>query len=232
MPSLSFPPGEAVGTLEWLGSERGAAPALAAGVVNVPAEAKITLDVMLIDSVQRTDGPDRAFHSSVSIKRRGADGPVEFVAEDSESWEITGSRRPVDLGFLRHLPADGITNLHLRSPIIAGSFDSVTHLAPGLRRLYLAITDLSDDAIATIGALHGLTHLQTWGNQFTDRGVQQLAALTKLEGLYLEEETLSAAAFDFAVNLPHLSRLGVQDVPITEVELAELRRRLPGVSVH
>lgn len=105
-----------------------------------------------------------------------------------------------------------ITNLHLRSPIIAWSFDSVRHLAPGRRRLHLAITDLSDDAIATIGALHGLAHLQTWGNQFTDRGVQQLAALTKLESLYLEEETLSAAAFDFAVNLPHLSRLGVQDV--------------------
>ncbi len=49
--------------------------------------------------------------------------------------------------------------------------------------------------------------------------------------VYLEEETLSAAAFDFTVSLPHLSHLGVQDVPLTEVELAELRRRLPDVGV-
>jgi hypothetical protein len=62
--------------------------------------------------------------------------------------------------------------------------------------------------------------------------VQQLAALTSLQSLYLEEETLSAAAFNFAVSLSHLSRLGVQDVPLTEVELAELRRRLPGVNVQ
>jgi hypothetical protein len=232
MPSLSFPPGQAVGTLEWLGSESAAAPVLATGAVTVPDEAEITLDVMLIESVRRTDGPDRAFHSSISIKRRGTDGPVEFVAEDSESWEITGSRRPVDLGFLRHLPADSITNLHLGSPIIAGSFDSVTHLAPGLRRLYLAVTDLSDDAVAAIGALHGLVYLQSWGNRFTDRGVQQLASLTKLESLYLEEETLSAAAFDFAASLPHLGRLGLQDVPVSDIELAELRRRLPNVDVR
>jgi len=59
--------------------------------VTVPAEAEITLDVMLIQSVRRTDGPERAFHSSVSIKRRGADGPVEFVAEDSESWKLRGA---------------------------------------------------------------------------------------------------------------------------------------------
>ena len=61
--------------------------------------------------------------------------------------------------------------------------------------------------------------------------MQQLAALTRLENLYLEEETLSAAAFDFAVSLPRLSALGVQDVSLTKAELAELRRRLHGVAV-
>ena len=53
----------------------------------------------------------------------------------------------------------------------------------------------------------------------------------RLESLYLEEETLSVAAFDFAAGLPHLARIGLQDVPITEVELAALRRRLPGVAI-
>ena len=108
----------------------------------------------------------------------------------------------------------------------------MTHLAPGLRSLYLAWADLEDDALAHVSKLEGLIYLQTWGNRFTDRGVQQLAALTRLESLYLEEEPLSAAAFDFVVGLPHLARLGLQDVPLTDAELADLRRRLPDVDVQ
>jgi hypothetical protein len=231
VPSLSFPPGQAVGTLEWLGSENGAAPVLASGTVTVPDGAEITLDVMVIESVRRTEGQSRAYHSTLRIQMHGANGPVEFATEDSESWEITGGIQPADLSFLRNLPADSITDLHLRAPILAESFAAITHLAPGLRRLYLAQADLTDEALLSVGTLHGLVYLQTWGNQFTDIGVQQLAALTKLESLYLEEETLSAAAFDFAASLPHLARLGIQDVPLTLADLAELRRRLPGVEI-
>jgi hypothetical protein len=234
MPSLSFPAGQAMGTLEWLGSDIGAAPVLATGVVTVPDGAEITLDVMVIDSVRKTAAQDSAIRSTLSIQRHLPDGSVESeVREDSdETWEITGSNQPADLSFLRQLPPDSITNLRLCAPIVAESFDAVTYLAPGLRRLYLARADLDDDALAHVSNLAGLIYLQAWGNRFTDRGVQQLAALTSLQDLHLEEETLSAAAFDFAVSLPHLTRLGVQDVPLTAGELAELRRRLPGVNVQ
>jgi hypothetical protein len=75
-------------------------------------------------------------------------------------------------------------------------------------------------------------YLQSWGNRFTDAGVQQLASLTRLESLYLEEETLSAAALDFAVSLPHLTHLGLQDVPLSAADLTELRQRLPSVDVQ
>ena len=231
MPNLTFPAGQAMGTLDWLGS--GAAPVLASGVVAVPDGVEVSLDVMVIESVRRTDAQDTV-HITLTTQRQNADGSVESQVRDDpeENWEITGGSQPADLSFLRQLPADSITALHLRAPILPGSFAAVTHLAPGLRKLYLAWADLSDDALTHISKLDGLIYLQSWGNRFTDRGVQQLAALTRLEGLYLEEETLSAAAFGFAVNLPHLSRLGVQDVPLTEVELAELRRRLPGVGVR
>jgi hypothetical protein len=73
--------------------------------------------------------------------------------------------------------------------------------------------------------------LQTWGNRFSDEGVQQLAPLSKLECLYLEEETLTAAAFGFAVGLPKLKRLGLMDVPLTSEERAGLKRLLPTVDV-
>jgi hypothetical protein len=189
--------------------------------------------VQVIESVRRVDGHG-AFHSTLTIKRLNADGSTASeVREDSaESWEITGSNQPADLSFLRQLPADSIAALYLRAPIVPESLAAVPHPAPGLRRLYLSWADLTDDALEHVSKLDGLTYLQTFGNRFTDRGVQQLAALTGLESLYLEEETLTAAAFDFAVHLPYLSRLGVQDVPLTEAELAELRRRLPNARVE
>lgn len=78
----------------------------------------------------------------------------------------------------------------------------------------------------------GLTYLQTWGNRFTDSGVEVLAQLEQLEHLYLEEETLSAHAFGFAQRLPRLGRLGLQDVPISDEELVGLRAALPGVRIE
>ena len=90
---------------------------------------------------------------------------------------------------------------------------------------------LGDDALRHVAQLRGLKYLQTYGNQFTDHSVKQLAALTELDHLYLEEETLSIAAFGFTRRLPKLARLGLQDVPLTEDEVAELRNLLPGVDV-
>jgi len=61
--------------------------------------------------------------------------------------------------------------------------------------------------------------------------VQVLAKLRLLESLYLEERSLSAAAFGFVHSLPRLKRLGLQDVPIKPDELAVLQAALPGVDV-
>jgi hypothetical protein len=231
VPNLIFPAGQAIGTLDWLGA--GAAPVLACGVVTVPDGAEISLNVRVIESVQKIDAQHRIFHTTTTLRRKNPDGSVESEVrhDPDESWQITGGVQPADLSFLRQLPADSITDLHLLAPILTGSFAAVTHLAPGLRKLYLARADLTDDALTHISKLDGLIYLQSWGNRFTDRGVQRLAALTRIESLYLEEETLSAAAFDFAVSLPHLSALGLQDVPLTKAELAELRRRLPRVAI-
>ena len=111
MPTLSFPPGQAMGTLGWLGSDTGTAPVLATGVVTVPDGAEITLDVRVIESVRKTAAQDRAIHGTLSIQRQLPDGSVESqVREDpDDSWEITGGSQAADLSFLRHLPADAKT---------------------------------------------------------------------------------------------------------------------------
>jgi hypothetical protein len=105
------------------------------------------------------------------------------------------------------------------------------HLSAGLRQLHLAWTDLTDQALPYIAQLRGLTYFQSFGNKFTSQGLQQLVSLKHLERLYLEEENLDYAAFDFVERLPRLRRLGVMDVPLSEEEITRLTERLPGVDV-
>jgi hypothetical protein len=203
MPVLEFPRDRIVGQLDWRGHWADeTGPVLATGRVEVPDDLEVGLNV-----------------SSVSGKER-----------HGSSWTVSGDGGPVDLSFLRDLPPGAIASLNL-SRVVPESLGVVTHLAPGLHHLYLSWSGLTDDAISVIASLLGLTHLQTFGNAFTAAGVQPLAALSKVEHLYLEEETLTVEAFRFVEKLPAPKRLGVMDVPMSPAELAVLKLRLPGVDV-
>ena len=193
-----------VGTLEWATSwaEHGG-PVLAHGDVEVPSDMRISLSVQPIASLEPAGGG-------------------VFVHKSDEV---------VDLAFLRDLPPDGIENLQLETVVTPGSWTALTHLAPGLRWLYVIRAEFPDDALSAIAELTGLEYLQCYGNRFTDAGVQCLASLRSIESLYLEEETLTANAFGFVTDLPRLRRLGLQDVRITDSELRSLQQQLPGVLV-
>lgn len=159
MPIFQFPPDRILGTLDWDGSwteERG--PVLATGSVDVPDAVALSLDVQAVRGVESTGGG---------------------------SWSVDVSMDPVDLDFLRELPADGVESLTLHSNDEA-TFGAVAHLAPGLRKLYLVWAGFSDTVLEIVAQLTGLTYLQTFGNNFSDRGVQQLASLLNLDHLYLE----------------------------------------------
>jgi hypothetical protein len=112
--------------------------------------------------------------------------------------------------------------------VLAESLNALPHLASGLKRLYLGHTDFGDEVLPFVAQLENLTYLQTWGNRFTDEGVQRLGFLQSLETLYLEEEDLSPAAFDFVTQLPNLTRLGVADEWPAE-HRSVLRTRFPGL---
>lgn len=203
MPILRFPTDRIVGTVSWL--ELGWPPMPARGDVEVPD------GVMLHLSIQ-----------PIARMERAGDG-IRYIHDDAH---------PVDLSFMAQMPPDRVTRLDLGRGLVPASVRHLPHLAGGLRSLYLDSTALDDGAIPHIARLQGLTYLQAYGNRFTDAGVQPLAALVNLEHLHLEEETLSFAAFDFVDQLPRLRQLGLQDVPISDAELGELRARLPGVSVR
>lgn len=204
---LTFPKDEVIGTLEWNGSwndESG--PVLARGMVEAPDGAEVALTIARVVGLERTH-----------------DG----------GWTYGGdANNPVDLAFLKALDPSCVYSLTLgHGNFIESSIRHVAHLAPGLRRLYIVWGGLSDAVLPHVAKLTGLTYLQTFGNQFSDVAVQQLAALQNLEMLYLEEETLTAAGLSFASGLPKLKRLGLDDVQATEDEIEQLRSAMPGVRV-
>jgi hypothetical protein len=204
MPELRFPAGRVVGTLEWLGATGpGRLPVLATGAVSAPDGAEIHLDVHEVHGLEPHD----------------------------DGWTFHSGTAKIDLGFVRELPADAIFALDLGSQVRGDSMDAIVHLAPGLRQLCLSWTEYGDEVIPHLTQLTKLRSLQTFGNHFTDEAVQALVALKELERLALEEETLTARAFTFTTELPRLNSLGLQDVPITEPELATLRAALPDVQV-
>jgi hypothetical protein len=223
---LTFP-AEGVGMLEFPGARSDGRPTDAAGDVDVPDGVDVGLHATGAVSWRR------AHSSTVGLHITYDDGRPSPPPTQSHGWIGTGRSRQhsLDLSFLTDLPSTVITRLTVESTVDARTFGAVGHLAPGLRWLILSGSDLDDLVLSTVAALTGLTGLQTFGNRFTDEGVQQLGALKELQSLYLEEETLSAKAFGFASGLPQLRRLGLQDVAITEAELAALRARLPGVDV-
>jgi hypothetical protein len=201
--ALRFPHDRIVGRLTFGDSQnRWYGAAFATGVVEVPADHRVRLDAAELT-----------------------------VVEPTPEWNANTRRatHALDLSFLRHLPSDSIFSLHLSWGVDPDTFDAVEHLADGLMDLCLGFTELEDRALSVVARLSRLTDLQTFGNQFTDEGTQQLGSLILMEDLMLEEETLTAAAFDFVSQLPRLSRLGVWDVQMTDAERADLQARLPTV---
>jgi len=224
--NLSFPADEIVGTLDWLGSwSDEAGPCLATGVVEAPDDVEISFSVHRITSVER----DPLSGGGLITSRVTEEGVVVSQQTSSKSWRLSGGTGPpLNIGFVRQLPPDAITSLHISgsSTVLAESLSALTHLASGLKRLYLASTEFDDDVLQYVAELENLIYLQTWGNRFTDNGVRQLSSLQALETLYLEEEHLSPAAFEVVTQLPNLTRLGVADEWPAE-NLSALRRTFP-----
>ena len=159
VPVLSFPTDRIVGTLDWDTSwEEAGGPVFARGEVQVP-DGDVGLTVQAVTEVGSAEGG---------------------------SWWSQPSSIPVDLGFLRDFPVDGLRSLTVASAV-EESMQAVAHLAPGLRRLTLAFTGFGDAVLPSVAALTGLMLLQTFGNAFSDGGVQVLAARTRLAGVRVDE---------------------------------------------
>ena len=163
---LTFPEDRVVGLLDWLGAwSADRGLVLATGQVEVPDDQEISLRLMEVTSTER----------------------------HGDTWQASGDAGPVDIDFLTRLAPTALTSLTL-GRVTPGSYPAVAHLAPGLRSVHLSWSELTDDLLPHLAQLIRLESLQTYGNFFTDDGVQVLSSLTGLVSLCLEEETLTAAA--------------------------------------
>src|ERR1700722_11077656 len=152
-----------------------------------------------------------------------------------ESYSVETGDVPVDLEFIRGLPAGSVRELSV-GDVVPASFAAVAHLAPGLRSLGLYLDDLGDDAPSVIAELTALESLRLYGDDdgpgrlgdhalsaiadlpaleylalldgsYTENGLQQLCRLPKLRHLHIEREGLTPSMFRFAAAMPALTRL-------------------------
>ena len=126
----------------------------------------------------------------------------------NESYSVEYGHEPVDLEFIRGLPADSVFELSL-SEVVPASFAAVAHLAPGLRGLGLFLDDFGDDAPSVIAELTSLESLRLYGNWDPEDG----------PSLRLDDHALSAIA-----GLPDLESLSLLGGSYTEHGLQQLRR--------
>jgi hypothetical protein len=91
---------------------------------------------------------------------------------------------------------------------------------------------LNDDALSAIAGLPALEALSLLGGSYTERGLQQLRRLPRVQHLHIERENLTAPMLRFAADMPALTRLtGLDefgdDGPMPPAEVDQVRAMLP-----
>lgn len=269
MTALWFPAETAVGEVRWedASEPNGWGHLLAIGVLEVPDGTAVDLSVYAVAEVSVSGQPGGVFAvpagttQPLAVPRRRRDrrrrervtwhrGMPNRALRNSRSiwggpgdlsYSVAHGDEPVDLEFIRGLPADSVADLSLGN-VDPGSFSAVAHLAPGLRRLGVYLDNLGEDAPSVIARLTALESLALYGasamdegrrlddqalsaiaglpnleylslldGSYTTQGLQNLARLPRLRHLHIEREGLTAPMFSFAAAMPALTRLSGLD---------------------
>jgi hypothetical protein len=263
--ALRFPAEIAVGEVSWedVREPGGWGHLLAIGVVEVPDGTAVSLSVYTVAEVTVSNRQGGIFEATAGTEPVPAvppgharervtwqrDMPDSALRNNRSIWggpadlsySVGSGDEPVDLEFIRGLPADSVSELSVGG-IVPASFAAVAHLAPGLRDLSVYIDSLGDDAPSVIADLTALESLALAGDSamdegrrlddhalsmiadlpaleylalldgaYTEHGLQQLRRLPKLRHLHIEREGLTAPMFRFATAMPALARLSGLD---------------------
>jgi len=161
--------------------------------------------------------------------------PANLASAWPAHYSVETGDVPVDLAFLRDLPAGAVSDLVLHEGFVAASLSAMTYLGPGLRDLDMTLMALDDDSLALVSRLDSLKSLQIYDGRLTSRGLSQLAGLSQLQTLHVEMQDQKPSWFAFAAMMPNLVALTgpdeTMDEPWDAAQVSELRRMLPGIQV-
>jgi hypothetical protein len=135
-------------------------------------------------------------------------------------------KRPIDLGFIRDLPADSVCDLTVWCDIVPGSFAAVGHLGPGLRDLDVYLDHLGEGVPPVIAELTALERLALFGHDpvhpgdepsllLDDHALNAIADLPNLEFLSLLGGCYTEHGLRQLVRLPNLRHLHVEREGLT-----------------
>jgi hypothetical protein len=197
------------------------------------------IGIFPIEATSAGTGPQPAVPLSQRLLRRARparhewrvtwhqDMPDRVIRNNRSIWgdagfSIAAGEEPVDLAFIRDLPADSVDDLSVGN-VIPASFAAVAHLAPGLRRLNLYIDNLGDDTASVIANLTALESLALFGNSaiedgpglLNDHALSVIADLPALEYLSLMDGSYTEQGLRQLVRLPKLRHLHIERVGLT-----------------
>ncbi|MEU2771416.1 thioredoxin domain-containing protein [Streptomyces sp. NPDC007162] len=173
--------------------------------------------------------PDRGESEIVA-----AQGTIE-VAEDRVVWLMLqqpgneenpdAPANPVDLGFLRQLPADGIDKLLIAAPAISSAgLADIAHLT-GLTRLSVNAQTLVGSTAEAAAALAGLTRLDEVHltiPEADDAFVTQVAGLSQLQELWVTADGVTDSGVAQLARARGLRCLMLNTPSVSDAGLAEL----------
>jgi len=185
---------------------------------------------------------------SHSVERAYENVDLEFLRAlppDSVSeLDLTGEIVPASFAAVAHL-APGLLDLSVFIEYLGEDAPSVIVELTALERLSLTgnmipedgpSSLLDDHALSAIAELPALEALTLLGGSYTDGGLRHLTRLPRLQHLHIERPGLTSQMFQFAADMPALTRLtGLDefgdDGPMPPAEFAQVRAMLPNINM-
>lgn len=124
----------------------------------------------------------------------------------------------VSLNPIHYLDGTG----RIESPTFGDSDMAVVTRLPGLRRLGLSNTDITDDALVYVGHVESLEELTLHGTNITDTGVAHLSQLTSLRTLWLHGTSITNASMTIVADLPNVSWLTISNTSVDDEGLLDV----------
>ncbi|MFG0332491.1 MAG: leucine-rich repeat domain-containing protein [Maioricimonas sp. JB049] len=123
--------------------------------------------------------------------------------------------------------------LSLRGPDFTNRDLALLHTTPTLERVFLQDCAVDDDGIASIMRLPRLMELDLSGTAVTDAAMLQLARVSTLEALAVNDcSGVTVAGLEQLARLRELDRLSVKHVPMNFAEYRRLQNDLETVDVR